>query len=707
MSAIRQFLSYIRANAVRAERLVETVAMGKARTFERFDLGDDTFIFERGILRHFNELPSVLVLEKSCLRRRVKGHVLTVSTGNHSVAAFPLLDGRFWDLSKLQSSNRSETLIHSILCSNIVNGKLEISQREVPLETLIRLDDWLLSLHGLGLGDVVMADRIMSTLEHYRRLGEEWRVKPLEWTANGMRVALAAARRGIASSLRYYHSARGVHLLSFPEFSQFAAKAKTDPEEFVKGLKELVSVYEGNSVSFVRMPKYRGHHEIEFFGMRRGMALERLVPELEQLMEAITLGRIGHLGIIQRSQEIVKLYRSLLASPELADEFSHVFIDTLYMYVTGEIYSVQGEGSTPAFDDRRTALPGATFRAGRPEMHPGADERTEILLSNLRGVMSKDEIIEYANVYELRESEDETTPVGRGSTREVVYKTNRRPLENSLVQKQLSRSSRGYSAYMLARIGSLRALGFALSERYLILKRRSRKGGAVDYYIRNRCEGEPMNAIPATYFRSAGDASAEAPETILAVASSMGDAAAQNMAMKKFDPKTETPLFGIGKEILEFEYDFGFRRMMPKRVSTCSIRGSFGWPCLDYTEENLEKLFAYYFGHYAHALRVFWRAHPSVPMAKLAERFMSGFAFRTQTMAWTLSVMHDRFEAFDPDIPSRYRFGQRWKFLMWSLERQERRLTALRRLFFKKVKVEENEDLRNYPEPVRFEPLSR
>ena len=65
MSVIRQFLSYVRANAVRAERLVETAAMGKTRTFERFDLGDDTFIFERGILRHYGDWPSVLVLEKS------------------------------------------------------------------------------------------------------------------------------------------------------------------------------------------------------------------------------------------------------------------------------------------------------------------------------------------------------------------------------------------------------------------------------------------------------------------------------------------------------------------------------------------------------------------------------------------------------------------------------------------------------------------
>ena len=206
--------------------------------------------------------------------------------------------------------------------------------------------------------------------------------------------------------------------------------------------------------------------------------------------------------------------------------------------ITGEIYAVVGEGSTPAFDDRRTALPGATFVNGRPVLHPGADDRTEVLLSNLRGMMSKDEQIEYANVYELR-ADDSTGALGKGATREVVYKTNRRPLENSLVEKRLSRATPGYSSYMLARIGALRSLGVGLSDFYLMLKRRAGMGKRpLDYYIRRRCEGEPMDASPANYFRSAEDASAEDPDVVLALASLMGDAAAQNMAMKKFDPKT-------------------------------------------------------------------------------------------------------------------------------------------------------------------------
>ena len=199
-----------------------------------------------------------------------------------------------------------------------------------------------------------------------------------------------------------------------------------------------------------------------------------------------------------------------------------------------------------------------------------------------------------------------------------------------------------------------------------------------------------MDAIPANYFRSVDDSSSEDPEVVLALAALMGDAAAQNMAMKKFDPKTESPLYGVGKEIYEFEYDIIREKVVPKKVSTCSIRGSFGWPSLEYTDENLDAIASFYFGHFAHALRLYWERHPAVPRAEIAERFMNGFEFRTHAMAWQLGVMRDKFETFAPDIPSGYGFERKWKFVMWSLERQERRLPILRKRFFEKVKVVEN-----------------
>ena len=474
MNAVRTFLARIRKTGVKRPGSVKTVAMGREREFEAWDIGDDTYIFERGIQMHLAEHPSVLMVPKEDLKRRAKGWVLTMTTGNHSVAAFPLLDGRFWKFSRLPSMKRGDVLMHCILCANVVNGTIEISQREVPSKRLFKTDKWLLGPAGFSLADIVMGERNDQTLDYYRRLGQEWRVKALAWSENDMRVALAAAKKRISSKIVYYHSMKGVHFLSFSEFKRFAALAQTDPDAFVKALREMVSVYENNQYSFTRMPKHRGHHEIELFGLRRGLALEKLVPELEKLMEAIVLGRVGQLGVIQKIEEITALYESLLTSADLADETSKTFTETLYMYITGEIYSVVGEGSTPAFDDRRTALPGATFVEGRPVYHPGTDDRSEVLLSNIRGQMSKDEQIEYANVYELH-GEEEDVPLGHGKTREIVYKTNRDPMEHSMVEKRLSMAKKGYSSYMLARIEAFKALGVALSE-YKILRRRASTG---------------------------------------------------------------------------------------------------------------------------------------------------------------------------------------------------------------------------------------
>ncbi|MBQ6136454.1 MAG: hypothetical protein IJI73_03685 [Kiritimatiellae bacterium] len=697
MKAMRSFFARVRKSGARRPDAVRTVAMGREREFEAWDVGEDTYIFEKGVATHLGEHPSVLLAEKRDLARRATGRVMTVTTGNHSVAAFPLLDGRFWKLSRLSSARRGETLMHAILCANIVNDKIEISQREVPSKRLFKADGWLVGAAGFSLADIVMGERNDMTLEHYRSLGQEWRVKPLAWTENEMRVALAAAKKRISSKISYYHSMKGVHFISLSEFRRFAGLARTEPDEFVKGLKEMVSVYEGNQYTFTRMPKYRGHHEIEFFGTRRGTAVEKIVPELESLMEAIALGRIDPEGIAARIDGIAALYESLLTKPELADETGRVFAETLYMHITGEIYSIVGEGSTPAFDDRRTALPGATFVEGRPVYHPGMDSRSEVLLSNVRGLMSKDEVIEYANVYELRTGDDDV-PTGKGKTREIVYKTSRGPLEHSLIEKRLSRAVRGYGSYMLARVEAFKAIGIAMSE-YRLLRRRATSGRRpVDYYIRKRCEGEPMEAIPANYFCSVDDSTVEEKEVVLALATLMGDAAAQNMAMKKFDPKTKTPLYGIGKEIYEFEYDIIAQRVVPKTVSTCSVRGSFGWPCLDYTDENINAMASFYLAYYAHALKQYQMRH-KVTMAEVAERFMGGFEFRTHAMEWQLSVMRDKFEDFRPDLPSMFGFNRKWRFAMWSLERQARRLPIFRKMFFKKVAIEEgDEDLRNNPE---------
>lgn len=692
MNAVRQFLGRVAKLGTRRKDTVKTTAMGREREFIARDIGDDTFIFEKGIGKHLDEHPSVLIVEKSSLRRKAVGRVFTMTTGNHSVAAFPLLDGRFWKLSRVPKLKHGDVLMKEILCSNVVGGKIEISQRDVPSKRLYKADEWLLSPEiGFGLGDIVMGDRNDITLDHYRQIGQEWRVKPLAWTQQEMKVAIGGTKKRIASKLRYYHSMKGVHFLTLGGFKTFASLAKTDMEAFTKALRELVSVYEGNQYSFTRMPKLRGHHEIELFGLRRGVSLERIIPELERLMEAIALGRIDQPAVAKRIDEIAALYESLLSSPELADETSKAFTSLLYMCVTGEVYARNGEGSTLAFDDRRTAIPGATYVDGRATMHPGADDRTEVLLSNIRALMSKDEVIEYANVYELREDGDDIVPPGLGRTREVVYKTNRGPLEHSLIEKRFSRSAKDYSSYMLARIECLKALGISLSEYRILRRRRTSSRRPLDFYIRKRLDGEAMDSIPKSYFCNADDSSIEEKDVVLALAQLMGDAAAQNMAMKKFDPETYSPLFGVGKEIYEFEYDIIAGRVVPKKVATCSVRGSFGWPCTDHTDENLTRVMSFYFAHYAHALKEYQKRH-NATMAEVAERFMAGFEFRTHAMEWQLSVMRDKLEDFRPGLSREYSFDRKWRFVMWSLERQERRLPILRKMFFRRVELVEQED---------------
>ena len=68
-------------------------------------------------------------------------------------------------------------------------------------------------------------------------------------------------------------------------------------------------MFEGHSTSFLRQPKLHGHHEVELFGLPRGVALARLVPELEKLMEKIVLRRISQEAAAVRIAEIDALYK--------------------------------------------------------------------------------------------------------------------------------------------------------------------------------------------------------------------------------------------------------------------------------------------------------------------------------------------------------------------------------------------------------------
>ncbi len=475
-----------------------------------------------------------------------------------------------------------------------------------------------------------------------------------------MDAALHMSRTHINTCLRYYHSAKGVHFLSYTDFHALDAVRVNDYAQFVECLRELVSIFEGDVRSCMRTPKFHGHHEIELFGLRRGEALEQLVPELEKLMEGITLKRLDH----------------------------------LYMHLSGEVYYGHGGSVSLAFDDRRTALPGATFRGGLPDFHPGADDRTRVLLANVEQMMSQDERVEYANLYELRSDNDATSklPVGAGVTREIVFKTNRRPLCTSLIEKRLALKTPGYGSYMLARVHAFKALGVGFGEYRLLMRLDSKAGREMNYFIRNRCPGEPLDDIPPRMFQRTGEfggsEAGEDPEVVLALGALLGNAAAQNLVLKKFLPETRHCRYGVGKEVFEFGYDIGSKREMPMRVMVCSIRGSLGWPDTSYTEENLKTLFDFYFDAYAKELYRYWTKHrEAVALDVLADRFFDGFEFKTREMHWNYSVRREQFDDFDPRLRRSYAFTKKWHFALWSLDRQVRRLEPLRKLFKEKVQA--------------------
>ena len=166
--------------------------------------------------------------------------------------------------------------------------------------------------------------------------------------------------------------------------------------------------------------------------------------------------------------------------------------------------------------------------------------------------------------------------------------------------------------------------------------------------------------------------------------------------LKKYLPETGGCRFGEGKEVFEFGYDIESKREMPMRVMLCSIRGALGWPDLAHTENNLNVLFDFYLGCYAQVLHRYWLQHKeAVEVEKLAHRFFDGFEFKTREMHWTYSVRREQFDEFDPGLRPNYAFTRKWRFALWSLERQLRRLEPLRVVFVDKVRV-----LAERPQPV-------
>jgi hypothetical protein len=681
----KRFLRKVRGEGRRRPKNLVFTALGRERTFQAYDIEDDTFVLEKDIWRAPHDNAPILVVAKSVLSPSAPGHIFTLTSGNHSVAALPLLSGKFWDLGGLPPEKRSEALKNAVVCSNLVDGRIEISQRDVPMETVVDADSWLRS-HGWSLADVVLADRKDATLEHYRRQGQEWRIKPLAWTRKEMEAVLAAERTRIHSALRYYRNVKGVHFLTFPEFARLRRMVSEDFEAFRACLSEIAGVLEGASVSFLRDPKHYGHHEVELFGVRPAFAQEALVPAIEEIEAESREGSLSPAMAAVLMDNVLLAYRNALETPALADESSDEFVETLYRHLTGEVYLSTPGQVLPAFDGRLSALPGATYSHGRPDYHPGVDPRTLAILNYIDSLLSHNESIEYANVYELRT--DDPLAIERGQTREIVYKTNRGPLCKRLIEKRLSHSGTGYGCYVLARVQAFQALGVAYGDHHL-LSRHDGHMGDFHFYVRQHYPGEAFGSLPQQRFLKSGEVAdgAEDPEIVLAVAALMGTAAAQNLVVKRYVSKVGSVCFGEGKEIIEFAYDVNQGREMPVRVRLCSVRGTLGWPDFAQTEENLQTCFDIYMTSFARAMVNYLAKHPSVTLLQIADRFWEGFSRTTRELHLNYTCQYDQFDQFDPGTRTIFKFKEKWSFALWALGQQFHRLPKLREMFYLRLRA--------------------
>jgi len=699
---LKAFLNNIVTSATRHPETITLTAWGKERVFSRYDLYDDTFIFEDGIWDRIENKDSVVLVPKSALcvnpdkrARRIFGNIMAMNSGNHAVTTLPLLAGKFWDFSPVPEEHRGKTLQTRMVCANCVGETFEISQREVPTRNVIEMDDWLQAL-GCPMRSIVLIDRVDETLEYYSRRGQKWRIKPLAWTFEEMEAALRGSISRMHSCIRYYHNVKGVHFLSYSNFLKWGRTIRENPAEFLRGLQELAEPDDETKTSNLLHLKYHRHHEVELFGPLPGFAMNNLVPAILELYEHTQKNTFSADDITERFTAIAQAFKSSLSDPTLSDETSPFFMETLYRNITGSIYFNEQETTSRAFDDLRTAVPGATYMLGNRFLHEGVGSRTIAILDSVEQSISHGDRIEYVNVYEIRSS-TEHVRLGEGKTREIVYKTMWDPLVVRLVEKRLAQKSTGYGAYTLARTEAFRSLGIAFGK-HTLLARHDRSSGDIHYFTRDRYPGDPFSALPDYCFYNRDqrtgkyDMSRESADIIRVLIMLMGGAAAENLILKKYTPDGSIR-FAEGKEIIEFGYDIRYGKEMPLRVWLCSVRGTMGWPDRSHTEENLNTIFEYYMKQFAQTAFDYACKHPLLSKWDIADAFFDGFAAHTREIFWNYTNRREQFSRYEPRIFGDYKFSEKWKFALWALEQQRKRLddlgAILHREFTQRAEIQE------------------
>lgn len=695
-NSLTAFIRRVRSQGTCLRRIkLKDKTLGE-RCFELYSLQKDRFIlqtsatFEKDQETSSHRRPVILIRRKDLLAGNPHGWLFALGVGHFGSILTPLFSKAFGeDFCKVPPQRRTEILAHKVVLASLTPRTLDLLQRDTDFQLLKEADEWL-QQHAIELNQIRFIERTADVLDYAERMGQLWRVRSQVYTLEEMRESLHRAYLHFETEAHYYVSIRGVRWLTYQEFCRLIETFKVAPEKIRDTLREWVALTAGETQSAMRRIKFSGRYAIEFFGLSHEHAEQFIIPVLEAIAAAsISLQRqMRPEDVIETLEGLAILFRKFLTAPFFADIESEAAIRELYARISDDATATTKKID---FDARRIALPGATFNHGVATYHvPWIDKQSKTVIDYLTQRLSQNEMVEHINIYDVRSAK--VLASGSGKSREIVLKTNRMPIPISYIQKRLGSVRAGYANYLLTRANVFRALGVDYPFFQLInITSHDQHREETPYFIRSRCPGDPLDAIAPELFKvdPKNPESYEEPNVILALAELYGNAAAQNLTVKKFlTSPISSCRFGQGKEIFEFAYDARFHRPMPTRVRICSIRGTMGWPNLTRNSTNLKEVHKFYLHAYALAMGNFWRQHAeSCTLNECASAFFNGFERKIEAILWAYHSDKENFDTFDPGLRQIYNFRERFDFALWALQRAGKDLSALREHFMDHVRA--------------------
>ena len=225
---------------------------------------------------------------------------------------------------------------------------------------------------------------------------------------------------------------------------------------------------------------------------------------------------------------------------------------------------------------------------------------------------------------------------------------------------------------------------------YRLITRPDNRGARlINFFLRDKCPGEPLQYVKPAMLNSDildQKSAADIRASVMALCSLLGNAAAQNLVMKKYLPDCDSCRFGEGKEIYEVAFDVQSGREIPLSVKFCSVRGALGWEDSTCSEENINSVFEFYLTKFAETLVEFSSEYIEIAsLYDCTERFFTGFECKTKEMFWNYMTNRDAFDNFDPRLSANYAFRKKWKFVLWALDRQHQCMEQLHEQFRQNV----------------------